>query len=202
MKKIVFKLYVALSLLYSQTLPFVYTIHNKTNQEIGIAIRAPLEDKQAIPNFFNYACFDFPYLLEQLKNEQYRLPIIIFIPENYAHTSPLDDSAPLIEGSRVALAWASAYARFEKLGNLDIRIIPCTAETNIENRIDEVLKRDISKQSYATPEEKIQNSFFKPLDTSKNQTDITLISRLDTFEQKEILTIKPKFNSAKTVPRI
>ena len=58
------------------------------------------------------SAFEVPPLLEEAR--RLKLPVVLLVPD-YEGLSPLDNQAPVIEGARVALAWASAYFRFKEL---------------------------------------------------------------------------------------
>ncbi len=74
---------------------------------------------------FRQVVFNFPALLDYVHKNSDVKKIVLMVPKGLVGRSPLDDEAPLYEGARVALSWASAYVRFEKLGNLDIRVLLC-----------------------------------------------------------------------------
>lgn len=79
-------------------------------------------------NSFHTAAFEIPLLLHYASIS--KMPVILVVPEHEGY-SPLDDQAPIIEGARVALAWASAYYRFAELGNVDVKIITYKSNQNL-----------------------------------------------------------------------
>lgn len=116
----------------------------------------PSQTKNGNSLFFN-ACFDFPFILEHAHHTN--VPLILAIPDTYQTISTIEEDAPIIEGARVALAWASAYQRFDTLGNINVcaLLIPKTyTEQQILQNISElVTKEEYSIPFTLTPEEKM-----------------------------------------------
>ncbi len=144
---------------------------------------------------FSQAAFELPQVLEYCKENN--LKFILVIPEVLEHVYQLNDNAPWLEGARVALAWASAYFRFNKLGNIDARIVQIKnntqksvelAEENIVAAIQDLLSKKIV-DSCKTPEENIQKRIFEFdnlnfINTKINKYSLELIS----FEPEKFKT--------------
>ncbi|HBR70672.1 TPA: hypothetical protein DIC20_01150 [Candidatus Dependentiae bacterium] len=98
-----------------------------------------------------------PDLLEHVSKQETK-KVLLAIPKNLSGRSPLDKDAALYEGARVALSWVSAYARFEKLGNLDVRVLLC--ETGLDadqlcEKLTSLAQKEFSFKNDQTPEEKM-----------------------------------------------
>lgn len=153
-------------------------------------------------NLFFNACFDFPQLLE--KAAQKNIPIILAIPEQYFPISTTEQTAPAIEGARIALAWASAFYRFRSLGNVDIRtvLIPQhTYPTDIVPFLLHASQMHFKNDDILTPEEKMAQRLINAKDLSM-QKDLQELQIKPLFIQqpkqsKHIIT--PKAQSQKTI---
>ena len=88
---------------------------------------------------------------------------MLIIPEVFEGIDTLSSESPYLEGSRVALAWASAFYRFNKLGNIDVRIIEVDkniTDQDLVSAIKSLLAINIV-DSDKTPEENIEKRIFK-----------------------------------------
>lgn len=135
------------------------------------------------------------YFLEEAVNK--KKPVVLFVPEQLSHVTPLDELAPWIEGARVALSWTSAFARFKSLGNAQINIIKIRRGVTEQECIESVLSKINqlpAKKSYATPEQKVEKSisFFEEKQTKKIDTKNYFLKKVQPFiKQQELVTIHP-----------
>ena len=137
---------------------------------------------------FHRCLFEFPQLLNKVAQD--KLPVIIIMPDNYKTVSTTGASAPLLEGARTALAWASAYYRFPELGNVDVRVIlmPIGYQMDVDKltfSVRTAWQKNIVDDILLTKEQALSNRFFtiekgahlgdQPL--SFNLLDNTLVSQ-------------------------
>jgi len=78
-------------------------------------------------NVLHQHLFSVPLLFEKAVQEH--LPVILVIPDKYATVHPVASNAPWTEGVRVALTWASAFFKFESLGQAEVWIVTYPAHT-------------------------------------------------------------------------
>lgn len=71
-------------------------------------------------NELNFDIFEFPRKIKHALKQGRK--ILIFLPNNYSGYSPVHKLAPYIEGSRIALAWASTYASLREKYKENIKI--------------------------------------------------------------------------------
>jgi dTDP-glucose 4,6-dehydratase len=125
----------------------------------------------ATPAGFFQSALDFPAVLSHAALEH--VPVIMCVPQEYHGYSALDANAYALEGVRVALAWASAYFRFQPKGPIDIHVVTYTdsglSHTAIKKIVTALVhkKRQLSVQrSYKhntqlNPELLFQAQFYK-----------------------------------------
>ncbi len=180
--------------------PF-FSIHTEKRDAYVFHIPYPdhVDDFKSI--FFN-ACFDFPLALEKAQQENKAL--ILVIPEKYYPISTTENTAPVIEGARIALAWASAYYRFNSLGNVDVRtvLIPSNATpTQTIQAIVTASQMEFENQKNLTPEEKMAQRMIHanalPFYGNLNKPHITPVSIDSPPVAKKVIISKP--HSEKTI---
>lgn len=109
----------------------IITDHNKV-QTYGFLYVIPHPDRHIIEkngwDFLHASAFDMVPFLELARN--HAVPAIICVPDTYKKQSTIGADAPIMEGARVALTWASIYFRFF---NTDVRIISFSSETSVSD---------------------------------------------------------------------
>jgi len=123
----------------------------------GLVFTYLANEKRDSLKYYGEAAFELPYFLEYARSK--KLPVVVVVPEKLDGRSPLDKEAPLYEGARVALAWSSAYFRFKKLGNVDVRILlvdTLQPDKYLLNKIEVLLNRSCSGEQNLTPEQQIE----------------------------------------------
>src|SRR3989304_8960182 len=86
------------------------------------------EVKQNGWQLFQAATLQLPKLLQLAQREKKQ--VILALPDCYERTKTTEFNAPIVEGARVALTWASVYHRFF---NVDARIILTKKETTLSD---------------------------------------------------------------------
>ncbi|MCL4360886.1 GDP-mannose 4,6-dehydratase [Candidatus Dependentiae bacterium] len=130
----------------------IYSQHfftlNEGKQPVACVFTLNVNSRKLQNDYFHEAIFDFSYLIDIA--ERHNLPVILAIPENNQNTKTTDKNAPLIEGSRVALTWASVG--FRQIKNLDVRVLLLPdnfSEQELDNALKQVyLKRMEDKRSF------------------------------------------------------
>ena len=120
-------------------------------------------DKKNPMKSFREVVFNFPALLDHVQKKSEVKRVVLLVPKDLTGRSPLDDEAPLYEGARVALSWASAYVRFEKLGNLDIRVLFCDKKfegNELAQQVDLLTRRAVEIKKEMNPEEQMKARCF------------------------------------------
>jgi len=150
-----------------------WVVRDATGAEKGLAYQTPLLLKGPIDldqawRDFHSMVFEFPKLLERAARE--KLPVVLVVPEKLEGFGPLADEAPWIEGARTALAWASAYFRFEELGNVDVRVLQISGEEvppeQVGAGVQEILSRNI-RDVEGSPEAQMEARIFRLKDVLK-----------------------------------
>lgn len=93
---------------------------------------------------FENAALHFEHFLTSLINSN--KPIIIRVPAAIDNVSTMSETSHYTESARVAMAWASAFNRFESLGNLDVRIVKTASGVSHQSLISAV-KTILSKDT-------------------------------------------------------
>lgn len=175
-----------------------FSITGAQKTAYGFHIPHPLPNNDG--SIFYDACFHLPSLLQ--KAQQDEVPFILAIPDDHEKVATMSCEAPFIEGARVALAWVSAYHRFEKLGSVDVRIllIPKEYTTNqVIQSMENVLSKSIDSSPSSTPEQSIKRRIFRANDSIIRTPEITL-SAISLPSVQEVHThITPQNHSEKTV---
>lgn len=119
-----------------------------------------------------------PQVLEIARAEQ--CPFVLMVPEQLTGFTTTSFHAPIIEGARVALTWASAYYRFKKLGNVDLRIVLLPSQMQDQNFVLNALINAMTFttdiKSGQTPEELIKQRIMRATNfsTAPKQLYVTI----------------------------
>ncbi len=99
---------------------------NLDNSLLGYGLYVPSPSSDIIQthawDILNDTVFNLPLALEYARKNN--MPFVLIIPSDYKNKSTISHDAPISEGSRVALAWVSAYFRFSlKSLPMDVRVL-------------------------------------------------------------------------------
>lgn len=126
---------------------FYRCLHNGKIKALICVYPQDQQNSQLYWDYFFEASLEVPLLLKYARD--LNVPVIIISPEELHGFSPLDDKAPLIEGARVAIAWASAYFRAFQL---DVRILLYSGDSSLSN--DLILKLSLIGLQYPIEDSK------------------------------------------------
>ncbi len=168
-------------------LPPFSGLQSKLHSFYAFYIPHPAEHLDGADYFFK-ACFEFPDLLKKahLENKS----VLLIIPETYEKVATTEETAPFIEGARIALAWASAYFRFANLGNTDVRtlVIPKNlTPKEFLNNVTYTLNTSFQSIKGGTPEKKMAQRIINSKDFTVQIYEYTT----DTIIQKTTSFINP-----------
>lgn len=148
---------------------------------------------------FESSAFKFPILLKHATSK--KRPVILVMPANYQKSNTISSEAPWIEGSRVALAWASSYFRFKQLGNTDVRVILYNSGDNITPKLlTKIISKNIEYNTSVSPEINMQQRLFNIKNILGDNTNSSHISKHNNILLKpyNIKQEEPKINLIKS----
>lgn len=146
-----------------------YTLERFGKTEAYVLTYLKVDIKNPLQSYLDVV-LRLPAFLEYVSKQGIK-KVLLAIPKNLSGRSPLDQEAPLYEGARVALSWASAYARFEKLGNLDVRVLLCEknlTEKYLLEQLDLLSQKEFSFKNDQTPEEKMASRLVENVQIDDN----------------------------------
>jgi dTDP-glucose 4,6-dehydratase len=139
-----------------------YTLERHGKTEAYVFSYLDIDTKNPLASF-RQVVFNFPALLDYVHKNSDVKKVVLMVPKELGGRSPLDDEAALYEGARVALSWASAYVRFEKLGNLDIRVLLCDKKfegNELAQQVDLLSRRVVDVKKETSPETQMKARCF------------------------------------------
>lgn len=150
-------------------------------------------------DWYNFHCsvFKFRQMLDKVVKEN--VPVVIVIPEKYQYSKTTDSLAPLLEGARVALTWASV---FRLLNNVDFRVLLISsdsevAENSLLQAVNNVLEKNIG-DAEAEINELLCTRFFKFKEViEENKKSNLLVTQFDLVNMdnfEKLFIISPKFS--------
>lgn len=109
---------------------------------------------------FHAAAFDIEKFLKYAQNNS--LPLVLLVPDVFCNVSTTEPLAAWHEGARVALAWTSAYYRFNQIQPNQLHILiahdPYSFSfQSLERAINTLTNSPVLHDTVKTPEENIQN---------------------------------------------
>lgn len=193
MKKLLKICYLIFFGFWLKVLPMFYEA-NINDQKIFL-ISTHTNDYLLAYDFFIQAALHIQHILEIAIQENRK--VILTIPPKYPKKSTIDVHAPYVEGSRVALAWVSAYARFN---DLDVTVVRLPAEQNLHSALSAIFLPKQSFEPSLTPEEKFEKSIYhyqqlQQYDSLKD-SELKLYDYLPSININEQL-IEPQFPQCK-----
>lgn len=159
--------------------PFKVMVDQQNNPLSFIYDHVSLRASNALTTFQS-AAIHFERFLEDVSIV--KKPIIILVPTTIEHVSTLAEDAPYTESARVALSWASAFSRFEELGNLDIRIVKTDTTMQDDNSFKHALLNILNTPSHNF------TSIYQRICTLDEQNIPS-----PEMEQKNTYTVRPYF---------
>jgi nucleoside-diphosphate-sugar epimerase len=149
------------------------TCLKKGQTPLAYVLHVPLQSP-ACYDWENFHCcaFTFPNLLQKAAQE--KMPVLVVVPQEHHDIHTTGSKAPLYEGARVALAWASAQWRFNTAYAPDIRVllVPSDYEYSqvcLQSALFDVLTKPMEVYSTArTPEKQFQQRLFALENVNQN----------------------------------
>lgn len=173
-------------------------LSDSANKPIALIFHIPTPTHELIKelgwHYFHACAFEFPIFLDYA--QKYKLPVIIALPERYEKVATTGEYAPIMEGARVALAWASTYFRFK---NVDVRfvVLPQTHSDDVLLRkINHLIHEPIAQSARISSDESIYHRFFKYESLPTHNSDITAEPITLHIQPKDTHTISPRLPSA------